>query len=63
MQHGFMPFVGGGLGPDVGPDMLSKMEAPSWDATAARMGLADMPDKSQVSHIVYVNIDLVCTII
>ncbi|KAF4532392.1 hypothetical protein B566_EDAN003844 [Ephemera danica] len=47
MQHGFMPFVGSGLGPEVGPDMLGKMEAPSWDANAARMGLADIPDKSQ----------------
>jgi hypothetical protein len=48
-QHGFMPFVGSGLGPEVGPDMLGKMEAPSWDPSAARIGLADLPDKSQVS--------------
>ena len=35
LPHGYMPFVGSGLGTDVGPDMLAKMEAPSWDANAA----------------------------
>lgn len=50
MPHGYMPFVGSGLGPEVGPDMLGKMEAPSWDANG-RMGLTDMQDKSQVSRL------------
>ncbi|XP_059471305.1 ankyrin repeat domain-containing protein 17 isoform X2 [Neocloeon triangulifer] len=47
MQHGmYMPFVGAGLGPDMGPDMIGKLEAPSWDPTA-RMGLTELPDKPQ----------------
>jgi len=53
LQHAgvYMPFVGAGLGPDMGPDMnLSKHEAPSWDPTS-RMGLTELPDKSQVSHL------------
>jgi hypothetical protein len=52
LQHAgvYMPFVGAGLGPDMGPDMnLSKLEAPSWEPNP-RMGLTELPDKSQVSN-------------
>jgi hypothetical protein len=51
LQHAgvYMPFVGAGLGPEMGQDMnLGKHEAPSWDPNT-RMGLTELPDKSQVS--------------
>ncbi|XP_065353147.1 ankyrin repeat domain-containing protein 17 isoform X5 [Cloeon dipterum] len=47
MQHGGMympPYMQGFA--DMGPDVIGKIEGPSWDQ-AARTGMTDLPDKSQ----------------